>query len=73
MTRITDEQFLSLMTSLNDLEQEFDVVLLDTGAGIGDNVLYFNTAAQEILVVSTPEPTSITDAYAIAGMVRAAG
>jgi flagellar biosynthesis protein FlhG len=65
MTRITDEQFLSLMTSLNSLERDFDVVLLDTGAGIGDNVLYFNTAAQEILVVSTPEPTSITDAYAI--------
>lgn len=65
MTRITDEQFLSLMTSLDTVQRDFDVVLLDTGAGIGDNVLYFNTAAQEILVVSTPEPTSITDAYAI--------
>ena len=65
MTRLTDEQFLGLMTSLDTLERDFDVVLLDTGAGIGDNVMYFNTAAQEILVVSTPEPTSITDAYAI--------
>ena len=71
MTKLTDEQFLSLMTSLDSVQRDFDVVLLDTGAGIGDNVMYFNTAAQEILVVSTPEPTSITDAYAIIKVLSA--
>ena len=64
MTRLNDEQYLSLIAELESIDQAFDVVLLDTGAGIGDNVLYFNTAAQSVLVVSTPEPTSITDAYA---------
>ena len=65
MTRLNDEQYLSLISELESIDQAFDVVLLDTGAGIGDNVLYFNPAAQSVLVVSTPEPTSITDAYAI--------
>jgi flagellar biosynthesis protein FlhG len=40
-------------------------VLIDTEAGISENVTYFNTAAQEILVVTTPDPTAITDAYAL--------
>jgi flagellar biosynthesis protein FlhG len=40
-------------------------VLVDTAAGISSNVLYFNTTANEIMVVVTPEPTSITDAYAL--------
>lgn len=40
-------------------------MLIDTEAGISENVTYFNTAAQEILVVTTPEPTAITDAYAL--------
>ena len=40
-------------------------MLIDTSAGISSNVMYFNVAAQEILVVVSPEPTSITDAYAM--------
>jgi flagellar biosynthesis protein FlhG len=43
----------------------FDILLIDTGAGISSNVIYFNLAAQERVVVVTPEPTSITDAYAL--------
>jgi MinD-like ATPase involved in chromosome partitioning or flagellar assembly len=39
-------------------------VLLDTGAGISDVVLYTVSLADEVLVVATPEPTSLTDAYA---------
>ena len=42
----------------------FDRVLLDTGAGISDVVLYTISLADEILIVATPEPTSLTDAYA---------
>ena len=43
----------------------FDVVLIDTETGITENATYFNTVAQDILVVTTPEPTAITDAYAL--------
>jgi flagellar biosynthesis protein FlhG len=43
----------------------FDILLIDTGAGISSNVIYFNLAAQEKIIVVTPEPTSITDAYAL--------
>ena len=71
MTRLTDEQFLILYAALESLNREFDVVLLDTGAGIGDNVLYFNTVAEDIVVVSTPEPTAITDAYAMIKVLNA--
>jgi flagellar biosynthesis protein FlhG len=46
------------------LAQHFDVVLLDTGAGISDVVLFTISLADQVLVVATPEPTSLTDAYA---------
>lgn len=65
MTRLTSEQKLILLSELDRLEEEVDIFLIDTAAGISSNVIYFNTVAQEILVVATPEPTSITDAYAI--------
>jgi flagellar biosynthesis protein FlhG len=42
----------------------YDVVLLDTGAGISDVVLFSVSLASEVLLVATPEPTSLTDAYA---------
>lgn len=62
---LTSEQKVTLLNALDRLEGEADVFLIDTGAGIGSTVLYFNTAAQEILLVVTPEPTSIADAYAM--------
>ena len=46
-------------------EQNTDFVLFDTGAGMGDHVLNFLMAADDILLVTTPEPTSLTDAYSI--------
>lgn len=56
--------------SLEELNQEFDFVILDTGAGIGRNVLSFVLAATEILVVATPEPTAITDAYGLLKVIH---
>jgi flagellar biosynthesis protein FlhG len=64
LTRLDDGQRLRLVSALEEIEDEFDLVLLDTGAGIGDNVLFFIGAAQEALLVVSPEPTSLTDAYA---------
>jgi flagellar biosynthesis protein FlhG len=62
---LTPEQKLLLLSELDRLEMQVDVFLIDTAAGISSNVLYFNAAAQEIIVVASPEPTSITDAYAV--------
>jgi flagellar biosynthesis protein FlhG len=64
LTRLDDGQRLRLVSALEELEDDFDIVLLDSGAGIGDNVLFFVGAAQEALLVVSPEPTSLTDAYA---------
>jgi flagellar biosynthesis protein FlhG len=64
-TRLDGQLKMRLIDSLDALEEHFDVVLIDTEAGISDNVPYFNVAAQDILVVTTPEPTAITDAYAL--------
>jgi len=65
LTRLTAEQQLILQAEFDRLEESVDVLLIDTGAGIGSNVLYFTTMAREIVVVASPEPTSITDAYAV--------
>jgi hypothetical protein len=52
------------LKSCGGLLPHYDVVLLDTGAGISDVVLFAVSLASEVLVVATPEPTSLTDAYA---------
>ncbi|OFZ14027.1 MAG: flagellar biosynthesis switch protein [Bdellovibrionales bacterium RBG_16_40_8] len=54
-----------LLDEVSELEGGFDYMLIDTASGIDDNVLYLNSAAQETLVVVTPEPASLTDAYAL--------
>ena len=61
----------SLNQQLWQLERSFDVLLIDTGAGVGPNVLSFCHAAERVLVVTTPEPTSITDAYAVIKTINA--
>ena len=65
LTRLTDDQKLLFLELLDGLETDMDVLIIDTGAGISDTVLYFNLAANERIVVVTPEPTSLTDAYAL--------
>jgi flagellar biosynthesis protein FlhG len=65
LTHLTDEQKLNFLNMFDGLETELDILLIDTSAGISDMVLYFNLAAQERIVVVTPEPTSLTDAYAL--------
>ena len=55
------DDFLRIMAGL---VPHYDVVILDTGAGISDVVLFAVSLASEVLVVATPEPTSLTDAYA---------
>jgi flagellar biosynthesis protein FlhG len=64
------EQQLTIVNALDNFQGDFDYMLVDTGAGISENVLYFNSAAQRIIVVVTPEPTSLTDAYALIKVMR---
>lgn len=59
-------KFLSNIALLDRL---YDIILIDTGAGLSQNVMSFIMAADEIILVTTPEPTSITDAYALVKMV----
>ena len=63
-SRMTPEVRDQLQKVIAEVAPRFDHVLLDTGAGISDVVLYTVSLAGEVLVVVTPEPTSLTDAYA---------
>jgi len=65
LTHLTDQQRVRLLSSLERMLDSVDIFLIDTGAGISSNVMYFNSSAQEIIVVVSPEPTSVTDAYAL--------
>ena len=65
LTELTESQTARIFSELETLMDSTDILLIDTAAGISSNVLYFNFIAQEIVVVVSPEPTSITDAYAL--------
>ncbi|MFO8032435.1 MAG: MinD/ParA family protein [Desulfohalobiaceae bacterium] len=65
MLSLTSGQKLELLEAMDPMEEEVDFFLVDTGAGINDNVLYFNLAVQHRVIIVTPEPTSLTDAYAL--------
>lgn len=63
---LTEDDRMRLLRGVSELdERQFDTVLVDTGAGIGSNSLFFAAAAAEVLVVTTPEPTALADAYAV--------
>jgi len=65
LTNLTRKQKINILTQLDQLIDSVDVLLIDTAAGISSNVMDFNATAQDIVVVVSPEPTSITDAYAL--------
>ncbi len=65
LSNITKYQIDFLNQKLYELDEIADIIIIDTGAGITDSVLEFVMASAEVLLVITPEPTSITDAYAL--------
>ena len=65
LTNLTKDQKIQILTQLDLLIDSVDIVFIDTAAGISSNVMDFNATAQEVVVVVSPEPTSITDAYAL--------
>lgn len=65
LTNLTKDQIAYITRRLYDLDEMADIIIVDTGAGIADSVTEFVAASSEVLLVATPEPTSITDAYAL--------
>lgn len=65
MSNLNREHLTYIIQNLAELDAITDVIIVDTGAGISDAVLEFLVASGEILVVTTPEPTSITDSYSL--------
>jgi len=69
LIRLEKEQMDSFIKNISMLDETFDIIIIDTGAGLADSVMKLAIAADEVLLVVTPEPTSITDAYALIKMV----
>lgn len=65
MAALSDREHARLIEQMHRLEAAADLMIVDTGAGVGPAVLSFALAADEIMVVTTPEPTAVTDAYAV--------
>ena len=65
LSNLSRDYLTYIIQNLAELDAIADVVIIDTGAGISDAVLEFLVASGEILVVTTPEPTSITDSYSL--------
>ena len=65
LTNLGREYINYLVQQLSELDSLADVIIIDTGAGISDAVMEFLVASGEILLVTTPEPTSITDSYSL--------
>ncbi len=65
MVELSPAQHAGLIRAFSEMKTPVDVFIVDTAAGISDMVLSFSRASQEVLVVVTDEPTSITDAYAL--------
>lgn len=59
-----------LIEKFHSVNNYADIILIDTGAGLSNSVLSFALAAQEVIIVTTPEPTSITDAYAMIKVIN---
>lgn len=65
VNNLSKEQLKFLVSNLEQLDELADVIIVDTGAGISDNVLEFVMASPEILLLVTSEPSSLTDAYSL--------
>jgi flagellar biosynthesis protein FlhG len=71
LTALSPAERLRLLDEVDGLSDAVDVLLVDTAAGISQNVLYFTAAATDALIVITPEPTALTDAYALMKVLAA--
>ncbi len=65
LNNLAREQVLYLVHALRELDQMADVIIVDTGAGISSHVLEFVLASPEVILVTTPDPSSLTDSYSL--------
>jgi flagellar biosynthesis protein FlhG len=65
LTHLDEFQRLKVLEEFEDYQGEIDTLIIDTGAGVSSNVAFFCIAAQNIIVVISPEPTALTDGYAL--------
>lgn len=65
MSNLNTDQIKKLLSKLSKLEELADVIIIDTGAGMSPSVMEFLVASPEIVIITTPEPTSIMDSYAL--------
>ena len=65
LTSLNEFQRLRILEEFENYNENIDIMLIDTSAGISENVSFFCSAVQEVIILTTPEPTSITDAYAL--------
>ncbi len=70
MSNLSKDYLNYIIQNLVELDEMADTIIVDTGAGISDAVLEFLVASGEILLVTTPEPTSITDSYSLLKALR---
>ena len=69
LDRLSPTQRTRLASELQHLADDFDVLLIDTASGLAETVLFFASTADDVLLVTTPEPPAITDAYAMAKLL----
>ena len=65
LMKVNIEHMPEIIANFSILDKDFDIILIDTGAGLTDTVVSMALAADEIVLVTTPEPTAVTDAYAL--------
>lgn len=65
LTNLNEFERMRILEEFDEYNDNIDIMLIDTSAGISENVSFFCSAVQDIIILTTPEPTSITDAYAL--------
>jgi flagellar biosynthesis protein FlhG len=69
LVKLERQQIMRFIDNISFLDKIADIIIVDTGAGLSENVMSFVTAADDVVLVTSPEPTSITDAYALIKML----
>ncbi|ADL07880.1 MinD/ParA family protein [Thermosediminibacter oceani] len=70
LANLSQTEIDGLIKAFNNIDLPLDIIVIDTGAGISKNVMSLVRASKEVVVVTTPEPTSLTDAYAVIKLVH---
>lgn len=70
LANLERDKLTNVLSNLGRLEKMADILIIDTGAGLGHAVMNFLRAADDIILVTTPEPTSLTDAYGLLKTLR---